>query len=461
MADYDVDLFVIGAGSGGVRAARIAASHGARVMIAEEFRVGGTCVIRGCVPKKLLVYASRFADAFEDAEGFGWTVPEPTFHWPALIHNKDREIARLEAAYTTTLERYKVGVVKSRAVLADANTVRLAATGDRVRARCILIATGGWPHHGPDIPGREHVISSNEAFHLPELPKRIVIQGGGYIAVEFAGIFAGLGSKVTLVYRGENILRGFDDDVREHLRSEMQLRGIEVICGRTVTAVQKNAERYFATLSDDTGIEADKVMFAIGRWPNSRGLGLEALGVKLGKRDSIAVDEYSQSSVPHIYAIGDVTDRIALTPVAIREGHAFADTVFGGRPTAVNHRDVPTAVFSEPEVGVVGLTEAEACATLARVDIYKTTFRPMKATLSGRNTRSFMKLVVDGLTDRVVGCHIVGPDAAELIQAIGIAVTMKATKADFDATMAVHPTAAEELVTMREKAASYTRAAAE
>jgi glutathione reductase (NADPH) len=461
MADYDVDLFVIGAGSGGVRAARIAASHGARVMIAEEFRVGGTCVIRGCVPKKLLVYASRFADAFEDAEGFGWTVPEPTFHWPALIHNKDREIARLEAAYTTTLERYKVGLVKSRAVLADVNTVRLTASGDSVRAEYILIATGGWPHHGPDIPGREHVISSNEAFHLPELPKRIVIQGGGYIAVEFAGIFAGLGSKVTLVYRGENILRGFDDDVREHLRSEMQLRGIDVICGKTVTAVQKTAEGHFVWLSDDTGIEADKVMFAIGRWPSTKGLGLETVGVKLGRRDCIVVDDYSQTSVPHIYAIGDVTDRVALTPVAIREGHAFADTLFGGRPTAVNHRDVPTAVFSEPEVGVVGLTEAEACAKLARVDIYKTTFRPMKATLSGRNTRCFMKLVVDGLTDRVVGCHIVGPDAAELIQVIGIAVTMKATKADFDATMAVHPTAAEELVTMREKAASYTRAAAE
>ena len=461
MADYDVDLFVIGAGSGGVRAARIAASHGARVMIAEEFRVGGTCVIRGCVPKKLLVYASRFADAFEDAQGFGWTVAEPMFHWPTLIHNKDREITRLEAAYTTTLERYKVEIVKSRAVLADANTVRLMATGKTVRARYILVATGGWPHHGPEIPGREHVISSNEAFHLPELPKRIVIQGGGYIAVEFAGIFAGLGSKVTLVYRGENILRGFDDDVRTHLRNEMQLRGIDVICGKTVTAVQKTAEGHFVLLSDDTGIEADQVMFAIGRWPCSKDLGLEAVGVKLGKRDSIMVDEYSQTSVPHIYAIGDVTDRLALTPVAIREGHAFADTVFGGRPTAVNHHDVPTAVFSEPEVGVVGLTEAEACARLAKVDIYKTTFRPMKATLSGRNTRTFMKLVVDGITDRVVGCHIVGPAAAELIQVIGIAVTMKATKADFDATMAVHPTAAEELVTMREKAASYTRAAAE
>jgi glutathione reductase (NADPH) len=461
MADYDVDLFVIGAGSGGVRAARIAASHGARVMIAEEFRVGGTCVIRGCVPKKLLVYASRFADQFEDAEGYGWTVPQPTFHWPALIHNKDREIARLEAAYTATLERYKVGIVKGRAVVAGANTVRLAATGEAVRAKYILIATGSWPYNGPDIPGLQHVISSNEAFHLPELPKRSLIQGGGYIAVEFACIFAGLGSKVTLVYRGANILRGFDDDVREHLCGEMRLRGIDVICGKTVNAVEHAPEGYVARLTDGAGVEVDKVMFAIGRWPNTKNLGLEAVGVKLGERNCIAVDDYSQSSVPHIYAIGDVTDRLALTPVAIREGHAFADTVFGGRRTAVNHRDVPTAVFSEPEVGAVGLTEAEARAELSKVDIYKTTFRPMKATLSGRNTRTFMKIVVDGLTDRVVGCHIVGPDAAELIQVIGIAVRMRATKADFDATMAVHPTAAEELVTMREKASSYTRAAAE
>ena len=461
MADYDVDLFVIGAGSGGVRAARIASSHGARVMIAEEYRVGGTCVIRGCVPKKLLVYASRFADEFEDAAGFGWTVPKPEFHWPALIHNKDREIARLEAAYTTTLERYKVDLVKSRAVLADANTVRLTATGETVRARYILIATGGWPYNGPEIPGLEHVISSNEAFHLEQLPKRILIQGGGYIAVEFAGIFNGLGSQVTLIYRGENILRGFDDDVREHLRHEMTLRGIDVQCGKTVTGVQPSGDDYVVRLSDGTSVEVDKVMFAIGRRPNTADLGLAVAGVDLGRFGRIAVDEYSRSSVPHIYAVGDVTDRVALTPVAIREGHAFADTVFGGRPTAVNHSGVPTAVFSEPEVGVVGLTEAEACAQLAKVDIYKTVFRPMKATLSGRNTRSFMKLVVDGVTDRVVGCHIVGPDAGELIQALGIAVKMRATKADFDATMAVHPTAAEELVTLREKASSYARAAAE
>jgi glutathione reductase (NADPH) len=461
MADHDVELFVIGAGSGGVRAARIASSYGARVMIAEEFRVGGTCVIRGCVPKKLLVYASRFSGEFEDAAGFGWTVPEPKFHWATLIANKDREIARLEAAYINTLERFNVKLVKSRAMLEDANTVRLQSSGARVRAETILIATGGWPQQGPKIPGIEHAISSNEAFHLPELPKRIVIQGGGYIAVEFACIFAGLGTKVTLVYRGENILRGFDDDVREHLRSEMRGRGITVTCGHTVAAIEKAGDELVTRLSDDSTVTADKVMFAIGRRPNVMGFGLETLGVKLAEHGGIAVDEYSRTSVSNIYAVGDVTDRVNLTPVAIREGHAFADTVYGGKPTPVDHTNVPTAVFSEPELGVIGLTEAQARAQLAKVDVYKTSFRPMKATLSGRDTRSFMKLLVDGITGRVVGCHIVGPDAGELIQLVGVAVKMGATKADFDATMAVHPTAAEELVTMHEKAMSYGRAAAE
>ncbi len=460
MADHDVDLFVIGAGSGGVRAARIASSYGARVMIAEEYRVGGTCVIRGCVPKKLLVYASRFSDEFEDAAGYGWTIAEPEFHWPTLIANKDREIARLEAAYTSTLERFNVALVKSRAALEDAHTVRLS-TGARVRAETILISTGAWPHLGPKIPGLEHVISSNEAFHLPELPKRILVQGGGYIAVEFACIFAGLGSEVTLVYRGENILRGFDDDVREHLRNEMRGRGIAVTCGHTVAAIEKSADEFKVRLSDSSVIAADKVMFAIGRRPNVMGLGLESLAMKIHEHGGIDVDDYSRSSVPNIYAVGDVTNRVNLTPVAIREGHAFADTVYGGKPTPVDHTNVPTAVFSEPEVGVIGLTEQQARDQLAVVDVYKTSFRPMKATLSGRNTRSFMKLLVDGVTDRVVGCHIVGPDAGELIQVIGIAVKMGATKADFDATMAVHPTAAEELVTMREKAMSYGRAAAE
>jgi glutathione reductase (NADPH) len=324
-----------------------------------------------------------------------------------------------------------------------------------------LIATGAWPHMGPDIPGREHVISSNEAFDLTEFPKRIVIQGGGYIAVEFACIFAGLGSEVTLVYRGENILRGFDDDVREHLRNEMRKRGIIVTCGHTVAAVEKSGEELITRLSDRSTITSDKVMFAIGRRPNVMGLGLDKLHVKIHEHGGVEVDDYSRTSVPSIYAVGDVTNRVNLTPVAIREGHAFADTLYGNTPTPVDHANVPTAVFSEPEVGVIGLTETQARERLVKLDVYKTTFRPMKATLSGRDTRSFMKLLVDGDSDRVVGCHIVGPDAGELIQAIGIAVKMGATKADFDATMAVHPTAAEELVTLREKAMSYGRAAAE
>jgi glutathione reductase (NADPH) len=461
MADHDVDLFVVGAGSGGVRAARIAAGYGASVMVAEEYRVGGTCVIRGCVPKKLLVYASRYADDFEDAAGYGWTVAEPTFDWTKLIANKDREIARLELAYTATLERAGVKIVKSRAVLADAHTVRLAATGESVRAKNILVATGAAPHLGAEIAGLEHVISSNEAFHLEELPARILIQGGGYIALEFAGIFNGLGSEVTLVYRGDNILRGFDNDVREHLRSEMERRGIKIITKQTVVAVEKVEHGCCVELSDRRSFMVDRVMFATGRRPNVSGFGLEAAGVKLAKNGGVAVDEFSRTSVLHIHAIGDVTNRVNLTPVAIREGHAFADTVFGGKPTAVDHANVPTAVFSEPEVGAVGLTEAQACERFAKVDIYKRSFRPMKMSLAGRDTRAFFKLVVDGETDRVLGCHIVGPDAAEMIQLVTVAVKMKATKADIDAAMAVHPTAAEELVTMREKALTHRREAAE
>jgi len=456
----EVDLFVIGGGSGGVRAARIASGHGARVMLAEEYRVGGTCVIRGCVPKKLLVYASRFAHEFEDAAGYGWTVPAPSFDWPTLIANKDKEIARLEAAYTTNLTRANVAIVKSRAVLEDAHTVRLA-DGERVRAKNILIATGAWPGMGTGIAGIEHVISSNEAFHLAELPKRILIQGGGYIAVEFACIFAGLGSEVTLVYRGENILRGFDDDVRAHLRGEMERRGIKVICKRIVEAIVEVDHGLCVELSDHDDIIVDKVMFATGRRPNVKGLGLEAAGVRLDDKGAIAVDEFSRTSVPHIYAVGDVTDRLALTPVAIREGHAFADTVFGGKPTPVDHSNVPTAVFSEPEIGVVGLTEAQACARFHKVDIYQATFRPMKTVFVGSEARMLIKLVVDGATDRVLGVHLVGPDAGELIQVLGIAIKMKATKADFDATMAVHPTIAEELVTMRTVTRSYAREAAE
>jgi glutathione reductase (NADPH) len=461
MSEDSVDLFVIGAGSGGVRAARIAAGYGARVMIAEEYRVGGTCVIRGCVPKKLLVYAARFADEFEDAAGYGWTVPAPTFDWATLIANKDREIARLELAYVTALERAGVTIVRSRAIVEDRHTVFLQASGQRIRARHILIATGAAPHLGPPIAGIEHVISSNEAFHLKTLPNRVLVQGGGYIAVEFAAIFNGLGAEVTLVYRGENILRGFDDDLRAHLRAEMEQRGIRIMTGETVTAVDETAGALRVQLSDGGAVEVDKVMFATGRRPCVDGFGLEAAGVRLAPNGGIAVDAFSQTSVSHIYAVGDVTNRINLTPVAIREGHAFADTLFGNKPTRADHADVPTAVFSEPELGTIGLTQEQACASLAKVDIYKTVFRPMKATLGGRNTRVFMKLVVDGASGRVVGCHIAGADAGEMIQMVGIAVKMKATKADFDAVMSVHPTASEELVTLREKAVSYERQAAE
>jgi glutathione reductase (NADPH) len=460
MSDYDVDLFVIGGGSGGVRAARMSAQYGARVMLAEEYRVGGTCVIRGCVPKKLLVYASRFRAEFEDAAGYGWTVSHTSFDWPTLIANKDREIGRLEAAYTATLNKAGVSIVKTRAVIADAHTVQLA-NGERVRAAHILIATGGAPSYGHPIPGIEHAISSNEAFHLPALPPQVVIQGGGYIAVEFAGIFAGLGSRVTLIYRGENILRGFDDEVRAHLRMDMEKQGIRVVTGCKITAIEKTSSRLSVQLSNGNRVAADCVMFAMGRTPSIAKLGLEEIGVTVGRDGGIAVDGHSRTSVPSIYAIGDVTNRINLTPVAIREGAAFAATVFGGEPTVVDFTNVPTAVFSDPEIGTVGLTEAQARASLGQTDIYRAMFRPMKAALSGRDTTVLIKLVVDGVTDRVVGCHVVGEGAAEMIQIAAIAVKMRATKADFDATMALHPTIAEELVTMRQKTASYAREAAE
>jgi glutathione reductase (NADPH) len=459
-ADRDVDLFVIGGGSGGVRAARIAAGYGARVLVAEEYRVGGTCVIRGCVPKKLLVYASHVHQEIEDAAGYGWSIPSAAFDWPTLIANKDKEIARLEAAYGTNLAKAGAAIVKARAVFEDAHTLSLS-NGERVRAQNVLIAVGATPNHGAAIPGIEHVISSNEVFHLEKQPKRILIQGGGYIALEFACIFAGLGSDVTLVYRGDNILRGFDNDVRAHVRKEMEQAGITILTGCTVSRVDKHGEEFTSHLSNGSSIASDQVMFAIGRHPNVANLGLEKAGVAINpKNGGIAVDGFSRTSVPHIYAVGDVTHRLNLTPVAIREGHAFADSVFGNRPTRVDHADVPTAVFSQPEVGTVGLTEEQARAEFARVDIYKADFKPMKATLSGRNTRVLMKLIVDGETDRVLGCHIVGPEAGELVQAIGIAVKMKATKADFDATMAVHPTAAEELVTMRTPSARHVRGVA-
>jgi glutathione reductase (NADPH) len=451
----EVDLFVIGGGSGGLRAARVAASYGAKVILAEEHRIGGTCVIRGCVPKKLFVYASRFADDFRDSAGYGWTVEGTRFDWGTLVANKDREIARLEAAYTGNLERIGVEHVKSRASFHDGRTVRLEAFGELVRASNVLIATGSWPHPGDAIPGIEHAISSNDVFEFRELPRSIVVQGGGYTAVEFACVFAGLGSSVTLVYRGENILRGFDGDVRSHLKAELERKGIRVLCGAKVTSIAPSDGGYRIGVDGVAPIIADKVLFALGRQPNTGSLHVDRAGVEVAAGGAVKVDRFSQSTTPGIFAVGDVTNRVNLTPIAIREGHAFADTVFGGRPTAVDHTGVPTAVFSEPEVGTVGMTEEEAVASLGRVDIYKTTFRPMKATLSGSGSKSLMKLVVDGRTGRVVGCHIVGPDAGELIQVIAIALQMRASKLDFDAVMAVHPTAAEELVTMPRPTLQY------
>ncbi|MCJ8142113.1 glutathione-disulfide reductase [Ancylobacter sp. A5.8] len=450
MDKFDVDLFVIGGGSGGVRAARIAASHGARVRIAEEYRLGGTCVIRGCVPKKLLVYAARFAHEFEAAAGFGWTVDGVRFDWPTLIANKDREIARLEGAYRANLERAGVEIVPQRAVITGPNEVQLA-DGSRVTARYILVATGGRPNLGLDIPGRELGITSNEIFHLSRLPASIVIQGAGYIALEFASLLAGLGSKVTVVHRGDKLLRGFDEEIRERLSKELEAAGIALEFGVTVDSIDATDQGRRVRLNDGRILLADEVMLAIGRVPNTVGVGLETAGVHLNANGAVVVDENSRTNIPSIYAVGDVTDRVNLTPIAIREGHAFADTVFGGKPWVVDHSLVPTAVFTEPEIGVVGLTEEEARAQGRRLDIYKTDFRPMKATLSGSPSRVFMKIIVDQKDDKVIGVHLIGEASAEIIQIVGITMTVGATKADFDRTLALHPSAAEELVTLRTK----------
>jgi glutathione reductase (NADPH) len=447
---YDYDLFVIGAGSGGVRAARIAAQHGARVAVAEEDRVGGTCVIRGCIPKKLFVYASAFREAFEDAEGYGWTLDKPAFDWPTLMANKDREIDRLNKIYIRNLEASGAKLIPVRAELEDDHTVRLA-DGGKVTAETILIATGALPSLNLAVPGDHLAITSNEAFQLPELPRRIVIAGGGYIAVEFAGIFNGLGVETTLVYRRGMILRGFDDDIRDALTEEMTKKGIRIITDTVFTRLDKTDEGIAVTLTSGEVLNVDQAMAAIGRYPNTDGLGLDRAGVACNEVGAVKVDSLSRSSVDNIYAIGDVTDRVNLTPVAIREGHAFADTVYGGRLTRVDHEDIPTAVFSQPEMGTVGLTEAAARIRYSKVDVYKSHFRPLKHTLTGRDEKMLMKLVVEGESTRVLGCHILGPDAGEMAQLLGIAIKMGATKADFDATMAVHPTAAEELVTMRHK----------
>ncbi len=450
MSGFDCDLFVIGAGSGGVRAGRIAARHGARVAVAEEYRVGGTCVIRGCVPKKLFVYASKFAEEFEDAVGFGWSTEKVSFDWATLVANKDKEIDRLNKAYIRNLESSGAEIIHERATVEGPNSVRLAS-GKVVTARYILVATGATPFLPRHLPGHELAITSNEAFHLERLPSRIVIVGGGYIAVEFAGIFSGLGVETVLVYRGDQILRGFDDDLRSHLAGEMKKKGIELRTHTDVTQIERSGDGVRVTMNNGSQFGAGQIMFATGRIPNVTGLGLDRAGVELTSHLAVKVDGYSRSSVPSIYAVGDVTNRANLTPVAIREGHAFADTVFGGKDVKVDHALIPTAVFSQPEIGTVGLTETQARQTFKAVDIYKTSFRPMKHTLSGRDERMLMKLVVDGETDRVLGCHICGPDAGEMAQLLGIAVKMGARKSDFDATLAVHPTAAEELVTMREK----------
>ncbi len=447
---FDFDLFVIGAGSGGVRAARIAAGHGAKVAVAEEFRVGGTCVIRGCVPKKLLVYASKFAEEFEDAIGFGWTSEKVSFDWATLIANKDKEIDRLNRAYIRNLESAGAELIEERAALVDRNTIRLAS-GRRVTARHILIATGAAPFVPRHLPGHELAITSNEAFQLEKLPARIFIMGGGYIAVEFAGIFSGLGVEVILACRGDQILRGFDDDIRNHLAAEMKKKGIEIRANADVAGIEKSGTGVRVTLNDGSGYGAGQIMFATGRLPNVVGLGLEDAGVELTPHYAVKVDDYSRTSTENIYAVGDVTNRANLTPVAIREGHAFADTVFGGKDIKVDHTLIPTAVFSQPEIGTVGLTEAAARKAHQAIDIYQTSFKPMKHTLSGRDERTLMKLVVDAETDRVLGCHICGPDAGEMAQLLGISLRLGAKKSDFDATMAVHPTAAEELVTMRTK----------
>lgn len=453
---YDYDLFVIGGGSGGVRASRLAAQAGARVAVAEEYGFGGTCVIRGCIPKKLFVYASHYREEFEDSGGFGWTVPQAKFDWNVLVANKNKEIARLEGLYRENVEKTGAEIIMDRAEFVDPHTVHLRKSNRTVTAERFLIATGGRPSRDTGgAPGTELCITSNEAFYLEKLPRRIVIAGGGYIAVEFAHIFHGLGAEVSLVYRGPKILRGFDEDMRDAVTRSTEARGIRVIVDRIFKRVDIKGGELFAFTNCGEMLETDAVMLAIGRVPNTDGMGLEKIGVSLGKRGNINVDEYSRTSVPHIWAVGDVTDRLALTPVAIHEAMAFVRTVFEDRPTPVDHTNVPTAVFSQPEVGTVGLTEAGALAAGFRIDVYKSSFRPLRNTMTGRNERALFKLIVDAKTDRVLGCHLFGPEAAEVVQIVAVAIKMGATKAQFDSTVALHPSLAEELVTMRSK--SYSR----
>jgi len=453
---FDLDLFVIGAGSGGVRAARIAASHGAKAMVAEEFRIGGTCVIRGCVPKKLMVFASRFADAFRDAPAFGWTVGPTHFDWSRLVAAKEAEITRLSGIYRRNLEASGVEIVQSRAAVAGPNRVRLA-TGQDISARHILIATGGRPTLLPGVEGIEHAITSNEVFDLATFPQRLLVVGGGYIAVEFACLFRRLGAEVTLALRADNILRGFDEDMRVGLRDQLAAAGVQFRFGQLPRAIVRRHDGLDVDFAGGAPAAFDAVLIATGRAPNSAGLGLQAAGVALDSHGAVIVNADSTSSVPSIHAVGDVTNRINLTPVAIREGHVLADRLFGGGTVRADHENVASAVFTTPEIGSVGLTQAQAVDRYGTVDIYKTAFRPMKATLTGGAERTIMKLIVDVASERVVGAHILGADAGEMIQLLAIAIKMGARKSDLDATMAVHPTAAEELVTMRKPTERVTR----
>ncbi|MBP9086409.1 MAG: glutathione-disulfide reductase [Kofleriaceae bacterium] len=442
----DYDLFVIGGGSGGVRCARIAAQHGARVGIAEEFRWGGTCVIRGCVPKKLMVYASEIRHMIDDARGFGWTIDAARFDWPMFIAAKDKEITRLSAIYGELLGKAGAKIFDGRAVITGPHSVELK--GETISAQHIVVATGGTP----SWPDNQHEgwVSSNEIFHLPELPRRIVIYGGGYIALEFAHIFAGMGAEVTLVFRAEQALRGFDQDVRDHVMLGLARVGIVMHPGRTVVANRAAPDGgRVVVLDDGTELPCSVAMSAIGRAPATTQLGLEQVGVKVNLRGGIIVDDFSRTNVPSIYAIGDVTDRVTLTPIAIREGHALADTLFGGKPTPVSHQGIATAVFAQPPVGVVGLSESDAHAAGHDVQVFRSTFRPMRNVLAGRDDKTMMKLVIDRSSRKVLGVHMVGADAPEIIQMAAIALAMGATKDDFDRTVAVHPTAAEEFVLMR------------
>ncbi len=448
MPRYDYDLFVIGAGSGGVRAARVSAAHGARVAIAEEHRIGGTCVIRGCVPKKLLVFGAHFAEDLADARRFGWEVPDCHFDWPTLRDNVLAEVTRIEGAYTETLENHKVEIIRQRAVVTGPHNIRLA-DGNEVSAANILVATGAWPVV-PDLPGAENGITSNEVFHLDTIPKRVVIAGGGYIANEFAGIFHEFSCEVTLVNRSDRILRHYDAQVRDRLLQISLMKGINFRFNAPFERIDRRDDTSLEIrIEDGPSIEADLLLFAVGRRPNTIGLGLESAGVDLASSGAVIVNADNQSTCESIYAVGDVTDRVQLTPVAIREGQAFADTLFGNKPTRVDYDNIPSAVFSHPPLAGVGMTEADARNRLGSVKIFTSDFRAMKNVLAGRNERSLYKLVVDGETDRVVGIHMIGPDAPEILQAAAIAVKAGLKKSDFDDVIALHPTMAEELVLMR------------